>query len=477
MAAAPTSSFNEGAQKSELNQYWYSDATIQAFVEEIIESCPENGKVAFLSSPSVYFAFPPEVRQKRGFKLFEFDKKWEKDPGFVFYDFNAPTDKLPLSLWATFDYIVVDPPFITREVWAKYIDTVTTIGVPAKPPAPGVAPQPAYKVLLTTVIENHAVLENLLDQPLFIPAFRPTVCHLTYQYNCFINYPHLSGPTGVTKTNAEIPPEDDEQCRARMMANDMRESEVEFLAQMRTRKRDGERQLPAPREGVEAALKADRFDSCPASKAIAAAAAAAKPVAHEGPDGQMRFAGLPAGVSEYKDGAEQPPEEGPQIPDEAFGPAYMTAMQRRSALDAFKKAVDVAFKKLDVISIARESAAAKKIENGGEKEVAELMEHADETSKIAAAYVALCRASSGSDDLAASKKDVALVNTMNSFVQRLKSDTGLYDKDAAKEYAIDATRNFKSPAFNRQKELLQVMKNEKKKYAATAGGAAAAASA
>jgi 16S rRNA G966 N2-methylase RsmD len=37
----------------------------------------------------------------------------------VFYDFNRPED-IPESLRKTFDMVVIDPPFITEEVWRKY---------------------------------------------------------------------------------------------------------------------------------------------------------------------------------------------------------------------------------------------------------------------------------------------------------------------------------------------------------------------
>ena len=47
----------------------------------------------------------------------QFDKKWETDPGFVFYDFNQPSD-LPSDLEGTFELAVIDPPFITKEVIA-----------------------------------------------------------------------------------------------------------------------------------------------------------------------------------------------------------------------------------------------------------------------------------------------------------------------------------------------------------------------
>ena len=40
----------------------------------------------------------------------------------MFYDFNEP-DSVPQELMDSFDMVVIDPPFITREVWEKYAAT------------------------------------------------------------------------------------------------------------------------------------------------------------------------------------------------------------------------------------------------------------------------------------------------------------------------------------------------------------------
>ena len=45
-------------------------------------------------------------------KLKKFDKKFEKDPNFVFYDFNKPED-IPEKFDSFFDFVLIDPPFIT----------------------------------------------------------------------------------------------------------------------------------------------------------------------------------------------------------------------------------------------------------------------------------------------------------------------------------------------------------------------------
>jgi 16S rRNA G966 N2-methylase RsmD len=51
----------------------------------------------------------------------EFDEKFKIEKGFVFYDFNKPLD-LPAELKGKFDFILIDPPFITEEVWTKVIN-------------------------------------------------------------------------------------------------------------------------------------------------------------------------------------------------------------------------------------------------------------------------------------------------------------------------------------------------------------------
>jgi hypothetical protein len=50
-------------EKASLNQYWYSNATIEVLCKAIIEKIQDGGgKVAFLSTPSLYFAMPLELR-------------------------------------------------------------------------------------------------------------------------------------------------------------------------------------------------------------------------------------------------------------------------------------------------------------------------------------------------------------------------------------------------------------------------------
>jgi hypothetical protein len=74
-------------------------------------------------------SFPSAVATCQGSKLwqsswlFDYDSQWAQDHHFVHYDFHKPVD-VPAHLQHTFTYVVIDPPFITSEVWRSYAQTV-----------------------------------------------------------------------------------------------------------------------------------------------------------------------------------------------------------------------------------------------------------------------------------------------------------------------------------------------------------------
>jgi len=135
--------FLEGnPEDGDYNQYWYSTKTIDRIVEDLLTLGASNS-IAFLSTPSLYFSLPAEFRTAS--KVFDYDKKWNDDPGFVFYDFNEP-ENVPSDLLGSFDMVVIDPPFITREVWEKYTATAKVLM------KPGVDAEGALCPLSTPVI-------------------------------------------------------------------------------------------------------------------------------------------------------------------------------------------------------------------------------------------------------------------------------------------------------------------------------------
>eukprot|EP00611_Tribonema_gayanum_P002125 TRINITY_DN1155_c0_g4_i1.p1 TRINITY_DN1155_c0_g4~~TRINITY_DN1155_c0_g4_i1.p1 ORF type:complete len:128 (+),score=15.73 TRINITY_DN1155_c0_g4_i1:765-1148(+) len=58
------------------------------------------------------------------FAFSQIDTAWKKDPGFVYFDFNK-LDDVPAELHGTFAMVVIDPPFIMREVWEAYAKAST----------------------------------------------------------------------------------------------------------------------------------------------------------------------------------------------------------------------------------------------------------------------------------------------------------------------------------------------------------------
>ena len=189
----PTSTISQGNnakhflqkydEDENLNQYWYSIETISILCNVILEAIHSmsNKRVAFLSTPSLYFAMPKECRTQ-SCMLFDFDEKWGNDSGYVFYDYNHPTMFLNKdgskcsNLEASFDMVVIDPPFITYQVWQKYAETARYL-----------LRNKQGLILATTVGENHSFLNEMLSlEP--INSFQPVIPNLVYQYTVFTNF-------------------------------------------------------------------------------------------------------------------------------------------------------------------------------------------------------------------------------------------------------------------------------------------------
>ncbi len=82
--------------------------------------------------------------------FFKLDDQWSKEPNFFCYDFNKP-ELIPSDLHQSFDMVVIDPPFITREVWEKYTTAARFLLKPE-----------VGKVLATTIAENEPFMKELL---------------------------------------------------------------------------------------------------------------------------------------------------------------------------------------------------------------------------------------------------------------------------------------------------------------------------
>ena len=111
-------------ENGDYNQYWFSEKTIEFFVNQVNKYGKE--KIGFIATPSIFFSLSKEMQNKS--YLFDIDEKLtKKHKNGKRYDFNES------------DYEV------------KFLD-----------------------------------LKNLLD--LDMKVFQPSIPHLVYQYNIFANY-------------------------------------------------------------------------------------------------------------------------------------------------------------------------------------------------------------------------------------------------------------------------------------------------
>ncbi|KAH8965605.1 hypothetical protein BDL97_04G126500 [Sphagnum fallax] len=168
-------------EKRDLNQYWYSPHTIAVMVQEIEEHAT---KVAFLSTPSLWFSLKESELKERSF-FFDVDMQWAWCPNFVKWDYNEP-EGFDKSMHHAFDCVVIDPPFITPQVWAKYAQAALLLL------------SEGGKIILSTIEENAEMLKGLLEvEP---QLFAPSIPHLVYQYALFTNYPS----TYLSSLNPEL---------------------------------------------------------------------------------------------------------------------------------------------------------------------------------------------------------------------------------------------------------------------------------
>mmetsp|Transcript_5369 Transcript_5369/g.11800 ORF Transcript_5369/g.11800 Transcript_5369/m.11800 type:complete len:264 (+) Transcript_5369:59-850(+) len=178
----------ETAENSDLNQYWYSKNTIETICDAIREcfSISEGTRVAFISTPSLFFSLSLKEREQSA--LFDFDTSWESCSGYHFYDYKDPANVKEECL-GVFDLVVIDPPFITQSVWENYAIT-------AKLLAKGDTSE--QRIIATTVNENDILMKDLFGcKP---AAFQPSIPHLVYQYSVFTNFPS----SALAEMNSEL---------------------------------------------------------------------------------------------------------------------------------------------------------------------------------------------------------------------------------------------------------------------------------
>ena len=82
--------------------------------------------------------------------------------------------------------VVIDPPFITREVWEKYARTANLLLETDPLCKHDKSTKKTSLIIGTTVLENRQIMSSLFDaQP---TIFQPSIPNLVYQYSIFTNF-------------------------------------------------------------------------------------------------------------------------------------------------------------------------------------------------------------------------------------------------------------------------------------------------
>ncbi|KAI3409936.1 RING [Globodera pallida] len=168
----------------QLSQFWYTDETCRQLVDECICALNGSGRVACLSCPSVvaHFMDTKEVKTNAiELSLFEYDTRFADKFGnvFVYYDYRRPLD-VPDKFHHQFDFLLVDPPFLSDECLIKVAQTIRLLSKRSE--------NGGSKLLMNTGVVMEQLLKRILDVKK--TDFRPThKNNLANEFWSFSNYP------------------------------------------------------------------------------------------------------------------------------------------------------------------------------------------------------------------------------------------------------------------------------------------------
>ncbi|XP_048834747.1 EEF1A lysine methyltransferase 1 [Brienomyrus brachyistius] len=174
--AAPVDKFSVGAVQEDwrMSQFWYSDETAERLAEELAHEAGKGGRIACLSTPSVYQKLKQQAVDA-SVVLLEYDNRFSVyGDEFVFYDYTNPLC-LPAQINSqSFDIVIADPPYLSQECLSKVALTVKFLS--------------KGKVLLCTgaIMEEDAAKLLGVKVCSFLPKHNR---NLANEFRCFVNYP------------------------------------------------------------------------------------------------------------------------------------------------------------------------------------------------------------------------------------------------------------------------------------------------
>ncbi|XP_065321356.1 EEF1A lysine methyltransferase 1-like [Gordionus sp. m RMFG-2023] len=110
----------------QLSQFWYNETSSSILANEIIKNTVWGNKIGIISAPSVYNSLLKKIKIFNLYRicyLFEYDKRFSYFPNYIFYDYKEPL-KISKEFKDTFDFILVDPPFLSEECLSNISQTL-----------------------------------------------------------------------------------------------------------------------------------------------------------------------------------------------------------------------------------------------------------------------------------------------------------------------------------------------------------------
>ncbi|XP_012902259.1 EEF1A lysine methyltransferase 1 isoform X2 [Mustela putorius furo] len=157
-----------------LSQFWYSQDTALRLATEAVAAAGERGRIACVSAPSVYQKLRSLHREDISVYIFEYDKRFAiYGEEYIFYDYNNPLDLPEKIATHSFDIVIADPPYLSKECLRKTSETIKYLT--------------QGKILLCTgaVMEEEAAKLLGVKMCKFIPKHTRT---LGNEFRCYVNY-------------------------------------------------------------------------------------------------------------------------------------------------------------------------------------------------------------------------------------------------------------------------------------------------
>ncbi|OVA00863.1 DNA methylase [Macleaya cordata] len=159
-----------------LSQFWYDRETAETVAEEVRSlSASTSSPVVCIACPTLY-AYLKKIDPSVSVRLLEYDKRFEQyGSDFTFYDYNQP-EELPQELKHTYQVVVADPPYLSKECLEKVTQTMEFLKRPGE----------SYLLLLTGEVQEERAAELLSLYPC---GFRPRhSSKLGNEFRLFTNY-------------------------------------------------------------------------------------------------------------------------------------------------------------------------------------------------------------------------------------------------------------------------------------------------